>query len=245
MIEAGDICGLTGGDFVEGKQLLHERMEIGILLALAGGFLDAYTYITCGGVFANAQTGNIVLMGINVAKGNFAKAGYYFIPVLAFFLGVMLTEHFRERFGTELHWEKRMVLLIETLLLFVIAWLPGWVPVMPINVTISFICSLQVNSFRKVAGVPYASTMCTGNLRYIAEHFYRYAVGKDRSAGEKSLRYFLIVLSFCIGAGGGTFLISLWGRKAGFVCCGIFLAVLIRMYIGLAAERKAVKSNTK
>ena len=230
---------------MENQHLLHERMEIGILLALAGGFLDAYTYITCGGVFANAQTGNIVLMGISAAKGDFAKAAYYFIPVAAFFFGVLLTEYFRERFGTKLHREQRMVLLIEMLLLFAIAWLPGWIPVLPINVTISFICSLQVNSFRKVAGVPYASTMCTGNLRYIAEHFYRYAVGKDQSAGKKSLRYFLIVFSFCAGAGGGTFLISLWGRKAGFVCCGIFLAVLARMYFGLAVERKDIKSNTK
>ena len=61
---------------MENRHLLHERMEIGILLALAGGFLDAYTYITCGGVFANAQTGNIVLMGISAAKGDCAKAAY-------------------------------------------------------------------------------------------------------------------------------------------------------------------------
>ena len=40
---------------------MSETVLIGSLLALAGGFLDAYTYICRGGVFANAQTGNIVL----------------------------------------------------------------------------------------------------------------------------------------------------------------------------------------
>ena len=32
-------------------------------LILSGGLLDSYTYCCRGGVFANAQTGNLVLMG--------------------------------------------------------------------------------------------------------------------------------------------------------------------------------------
>ena len=36
-----------------------ESFPIGVLLALTGGFLDAYTYVSRGGVFANAQTGSI------------------------------------------------------------------------------------------------------------------------------------------------------------------------------------------
>jgi uncharacterized protein DUF1275 len=39
-----------------------ETLPTGLLLAGAGGFLDAYTFIGRGGVFANAQTGNIVLL---------------------------------------------------------------------------------------------------------------------------------------------------------------------------------------
>ena len=49
------------------EKQMSENFILGIMLALTGGFLDAYTYITRGGVFANAQTGNIVLMGINLA----------------------------------------------------------------------------------------------------------------------------------------------------------------------------------
>ena len=44
-----------------------ESYIVGVLLAIAGGFLDVYTYISRGGVFANAQTGNIVLLGICAA----------------------------------------------------------------------------------------------------------------------------------------------------------------------------------
>ena len=40
----------------------HETFRVAALLALVGGFLDAYIYILRGGVFANAQTGNMVLL---------------------------------------------------------------------------------------------------------------------------------------------------------------------------------------
>lgn len=54
-----------------------ESYLVGVLLAIAGGYLDVYTYVCRGGVFANAQTGNIVLLGINVADGNWEKLSGY------------------------------------------------------------------------------------------------------------------------------------------------------------------------
>ena len=53
------------------KQLQRKASEsylVGLILAAVGGYLDVYTYISRGGVFANAQTGNIVLLAINLAK---------------------------------------------------------------------------------------------------------------------------------------------------------------------------------
>ena len=40
-----------------------ERLFPVTLLTLSGGLQDAYTYLRRGRVFANAQTGNIVLLG--------------------------------------------------------------------------------------------------------------------------------------------------------------------------------------
>ena len=39
---------------VETRQM-SESFRLGAVLALAGGFLDAYTYLVRGGVFANAR----------------------------------------------------------------------------------------------------------------------------------------------------------------------------------------------
>ena len=60
-----------------------ESLAVGFLLALTGGLLDAYSYLNRGEVFATAETGNIVLMGINLAQQNWSGALHYLLPVLA------------------------------------------------------------------------------------------------------------------------------------------------------------------
>ena len=71
---------------------MSESFRLGAVLALAGGFLDAYTYLVRGGVFANAQTGNMVLLGIRAAEGRWAEAASYLAPIGAFALGVLVAE---------------------------------------------------------------------------------------------------------------------------------------------------------
>ena len=55
---------------------MSETHLLGLLLALVGGFLDAYTYVCRGHVFANAQTGNLVLLGIYITNQDWAKVLY-------------------------------------------------------------------------------------------------------------------------------------------------------------------------
>ena len=64
-------------------------------LTLSGGFQDAYTYVMRGGVFANAQTGNIVLFATNMLSKEWSKALGYLIPILAFSFGIFLAEMLR------------------------------------------------------------------------------------------------------------------------------------------------------
>jgi hypothetical protein len=52
-----------------------ESLPTGSVLAGVGGFLDAYTFVGYGGVFANAQTGNIVLLGVDCQAGHWRAAG--------------------------------------------------------------------------------------------------------------------------------------------------------------------------
>ena len=43
-----------------------DAWRVAAFLALSGGFQDAYSFLARGHVFANAQTGNIVLFGTKV-----------------------------------------------------------------------------------------------------------------------------------------------------------------------------------
>ena len=46
------------------KKQYSESLRVGVLLALTGGFLDAYTYLCRGKVFANAcQRGQSTIFG--------------------------------------------------------------------------------------------------------------------------------------------------------------------------------------
>ena len=59
---------------MKAKGQMSESMPLAIFLTLAGGLQDAYSYNCRGKVFANAQTGNIVLLGQNLAEGNWGVA---------------------------------------------------------------------------------------------------------------------------------------------------------------------------
>ena len=46
------------------------NLTVAALLTLSGGYLDAYTYVGHGHVFANTMTGNVALLGINLSAGS-------------------------------------------------------------------------------------------------------------------------------------------------------------------------------
>ena len=63
-----------------------------LFLTLSGGFQDAYAYCFRGQVFANAQTGNIVLLSAHLLHGSWGNALHYAIPLVAFVTGTCFAE---------------------------------------------------------------------------------------------------------------------------------------------------------
>lgn len=202
---------------------VHQTIRVGVCLAFVGGFLDAYTYILRGGVFANAQTGNVVLLGVELARGNL-HCLYYTMPILAFLLGVLASEWIKHRFQnkTMLKWQ-HAILLVEAALLLCVAFVPQGVANAAVNITVSLVCSLQVNTFRNLHGLTYATTMCTGNLRSAGEQVFRWLFNKDVQAAIAAAKYFLILACFIFGAVVGTLLCGILAEKAVLVCCAALL----------------------
>ena len=210
---------------------MSEAMSTGIFLTLSGGFQDAYTYYTRGKVFANAQTGNIILLGHNAMNGDITDAFRYLVPVLAFAGGIYISEVIRgiyREYG-KLHW-RQIVVVLEILLLFVVGFLPQSMN-MAANILVSFVCAMQVEAFRKMKGSAYASTMCIGNLRSATEMLYRYRHTKEKGCLEKCLRYYGVILVFGIGAALGSFMTSLFEERTIWISCGFLFVCFCIMFI--------------
>ena len=198
-------------------------------LAVSGGFQDAYTYFTRDGVFSNAQTGNVVLMSERFMNGEVKAGLHYLIPLTAFFLGVLLAERIQEKFryARRLHW-RQGILLVEIILLFLVGFIPGNLNVLATTL-VSFSCALQVQTFRKVEGNAYASTMCIGNLRSGTESLSVYLRDHQKGALKKAAHYYGIILIFALGAGLGGICSLHWGMKAIWVSSALLLGTFLMM----------------
>ncbi len=178
-----------------------DSFELGALLSFSGGVQDAYTYYVRDKVFANVQTGNIVLMSQNLMEGNFTPALHYMCSILSFALGVFVAERIENRFKIveRIHW-RQIIILIEMISLIMVGFLPTTMN-MAANMIVSFSCATQLQTFRKVQGYAYVSTMCTGNLRSATESFSKFLRDKNMEHLYKMLRFLGIILMFAVGAG--------------------------------------------
>lgn len=210
---------------------MSDSMLTAFFIILSGGLQDAYTYCCRGKVFANAQTGNIVLMSQSLFEGDFARFAHYFIPVLAFALGVAAAECIRLRWreAKRMHW-RQLVLLTEIALLFVVGFFPAAWDI-GANALVSFSCAMQVQAFRKVHGYPFASTMCIGNLRSGMDSLVGFGHTRDKKLLWKGLHYFGVIFVFALGAGIGTQCVGIFGEKTIWLSCALLLVSLCFMFI--------------
>lgn len=206
-----------------------ESFRLSALLSVSGGLQDAYTYNVRGKVFANAQTGNVVLMSQNFMSGDVLRGIYYLCPLIAFALGVFASERIEHvwKENRRFHW-RQLVLVVEMVALAIVGLLPGRLDLLA-NALVSFSCAMQVQAFRKVHGYGYASTMCIGNLRSGTESFSRYLHTKNREDLRKTLYFFGIILIFAVGAGLGGMLSGAFGIRTIWISVAILLIVTLMM----------------
>lgn len=156
-----------------------------IFLTLSGGFQDAYTYLCRGKVFANAQTGNIVLMSTHFFEGEFGLILHYLIPVISFIFGICVAEiqHIFFKNYKKIHW-RQIVLAFEIVILLAVGFIPINLNILA-NALVSFVAAMQVQTFRKLRGNAYASTMCIGNMRSGAEALCGYFKTRKKNTAYK------------------------------------------------------------
>ena len=210
---------------------MSDSYRAAICIILSGGFQDAYTYTCRGEVFANAQTGNIVLLSTALFRQEWQTVLKYLIPVISFLIGTAVAEciHLRFKSYEKIHW-RQIILLCEILLLLAVGFLPHSLEPLA-NALVSFVCAMQVQTFHKVRGHAYASTMCIGNLRAGTEALCAYFRVRNKEILRKALTYFGVILVFGVGAGLGSILTVALGNRAIWLCCILLSVSFFMMFV--------------
>lgn len=216
---------------------MSEAFCTAMFLSLSGGLQDAYTYLFRGKVFANAQTGNIVLMAVHAFAGEWGRVLHYLVPLCFFALGVFAAELMHQKLQNlqRLHW-RQLVVLCEIVMLFVVGFFPQEWNLMA-NALVSFACAMQVQTFRKVNGYAFASTMCIGNMRSGTEALCAYFHTHEPEALRNALTYFGVIGLFALGAGLGAMLTGASAVRGIWVSCALLTVSFLVMFIH--EERRA------
>lgn len=213
---------------------VSESIELGIILALVGGFMDVYSYMGRGGVFANAQTGNILLTGVHLSEGNLALAATFFFPVLCFAAGIMASDLVHERFGNRIHWRQATV-AVEALILLGVGFIDAGHN-LEANCLTSLACGMQVESFRKIHGRGIATTMCIGNLRSALQNVDDYIITHKRGFLVNGMLYFGVIACFVLGAVLGNWCLDRFGLSSIALCSLLLFVAFCLMFSDREAQ---------
>lgn len=142
-----------------------------------------------GGVFANAQTGNVILLALDLAHGSWRQASAHLWPIIAFVVGVAIANHVK-RGGLDrvLPYPIRWTIAVQVVVLVVVGFVPASVEPSLVTVPIAFVAALQIELFRSIGDLNYVAVATTGNLMRWVEAGHGRTVAADPGAGWRSGR---------------------------------------------------------
>jgi uncharacterized membrane protein YoaK (UPF0700 family) len=211
-------------------------LRFALLLTLTNGYLDAYTYVVRGGVFANVQTANVILSAIALWHWHWGHSLAHLWPVLAFLLGVLLSSHIKSGRAEKLVSRPlRWTVGLHAATLTIVGFVPTSVPNSFVTIPISFMAAMQFTLFRSIGDLPYVAVATTGNLMRFAEAGYSLIVDRDAKSRRPFRVYGTLTATFAGGAVIGAFISERCGARGVWVPAA-FLAVTLVLFI--VDERK-------
>jgi uncharacterized membrane protein YoaK (UPF0700 family) len=213
----------------------YESISTGAMMAGAGGFLDAFTYVGHGHVFANAMTGNVVLFGVSLAARHYDQALRHFVPICAFVAGIVFARLLHlPRIAYALVSPHVACMVIEVVFLFAVGWLPAAFPDTLLTLGVAFVASIQLSTFSHVRGAAYASTFTTGNLRKLTESAFAFAVNRADMRARILVEAFAVVcIAFTLGAWLGSVLTANFGNRAAWFVDAWIAVLTVRFIRGM------------
>ena len=180
---------------------LSGMFAIASVFAVVGGFLDAYSYLARGGVFANAQTGNVVLFGVRAAAGDWTSAWETLPAILAYMCGVAAARLLRVRPQKHTFRATLICQALELLVLLGLLFSGKFVPDICAVSLIAFSAALQNTSFSNIGPWQFNSAMTTSNLRNAVSGWVQLTLGEtDPKLRGEAIVGSVVLLCFVAGA---------------------------------------------
>jgi uncharacterized membrane protein YoaK (UPF0700 family) len=184
----------------------RERALVASALATsAGGAMDAWVYLAHGHVFANAQSGNIVLMGVALADGDVARAATHLPSLLAFAIGALasrLSGELLKRNGLN---SRNVRLGLECVMLVALGLFAHCMADRAVTACVGFIAGVQITSLSHIGSWSFNTGMTTGNLRAGLSALAKTLTGSAEEWPHAGTMLLLCV-AFSAGATGGAWL---------------------------------------
>ncbi len=206
---------------------VFEGLRVACCLTFISGYLNAFTYVTQGGRFAGVQSGNVISLAYYMAKGDFVQVANFCIPILFFVFGQFFTylaRRYFEKQSWSWHFGSSLIMLICILLTIFLS------PLMPASFTIAslaFVASIQVETFRRLRGAPYANVMMTGNVKNAAYLWFKGMIEQDAELKKTGRNILLTIIGFMLGVISAT---QLSFQFKEYALIGILLPVLYINY---------------
>jgi len=202
-------------------------------LTLTNGFIDAYTYFTRGGVFANVQTGNMILFAIDISEAKLAAAMAHVWSLLAFIIGIALASHMKS--GRAERVVSRPLLWtmgVQVAALAAIGFVPLSVPNSLVTVPICFLAAVQIGLFRNIGDLAYFPVATTGNLMRFVEAGYDGFVEKSAHSRRAFCIYGAVIVAFVGGAVIGAIASRTWLAHAIWLPAGALACTCMLIMLG-------------
>ena len=175
-----------------------DSLFIGIIIFFIGGFQNVYTYLNCGKIFANLQTGNMMWMAIALAEKDVLGAARYLIPLGSFCLGCVIGAlvDTKCKYNFKMHW-RTIVLIIEMIITVIASFLSHKILVAAL---ITFNSALSLQGFKNVCNRSLPAMMMIGNLRKAVDHLTKYSINHDKEDLKEGVLIWMLLFTFIFGA---------------------------------------------
>ncbi|WP_462394419.1 YoaK family protein [Lentilactobacillus parabuchneri] len=185
------------------KQVIgpYERLLSGALLVMTAGVLDSYTYIQDGGVFAGLQTGNLILTGFRIGRGDYGSIVQALVSLVMFAVGVAIIRVVQYHYPSERAvTRKRLTLSFEIVIFVVVSVIAGHVSILLTTGLLALAAASQLQEFRRLKNTPFTPLMMTGNVRTLSESLLDFVAQGDMQALKKAGDIATLIGAFFVGA---------------------------------------------